>query len=223
MDNSDRSRNLQLQYNNRFSSIGYYRNRLWRVLCEDYFQKYIDKDSTVLDLGCGWGEFINNIEAKKKFALDLNPESGEKLSEDVQFVHQSCTEHWPISESSLDLIFTSNFFEHLPNKSAVEDTVERAKKCLKPGGKIICLGPNIKYLPGGYWNYWDHHVPISEDSLAELLILKGFRIENKVGKFLPYTMSDGKTPPLILVRMYLMFPMVWRIFGKQFLLIACRE
>jgi SAM-dependent methyltransferase len=118
------------------------------------------------------------------------------------------------------VVFTSNFLEHLRSKELVDKTLREAFRCLKRGGKIICLGPNIKFVPGSYWDYWDHFIPITEESMAEALSLKGFRVGKKVDRFLPYTMSGGKNPPLIAVRLYLKLPFAWRFFGKQFLVIA---
>jgi hypothetical protein len=91
---------------------------------------------------------------------------------------------------------------------------------LKQGGLIVCLGPNIKYVRGAYWDFWDHIVPITEAGLAELLMLKGFSIQLKIPRFLPFSMSTGRTPPLFLVRLYLKLPVVWPLFGKQFLVIG---
>ena len=211
---------LQKQYSARFSAVEQYRNNMWKILCSNYFQKIIPSEASVLDIGCGWGEFISNINAKQKFAIDLNPEAKRLLPEDVTFINQSCTAPWPLQKNSLDVIFTSNFLEHLPNKEAVEETLLQARQFLKPTGKIICMGPNIKYLAGDYWDYWDHHVAISDNSLAEILQLSGFTVVKKLKKFLPYTMSEGNTPPLFLVKAYLKLPFAWRLLGKQFLIIA---
>ena len=76
----------------------------------------------------------------------------------------------------LDLIFTSNFFEHLSSKKSLEDTINEAYRCLKPGGKLIALGPNISVLKGNCWTFWDHHIPISDQSLR-LMEIKNFEIE----------------------------------------------
>lgn len=222
-DLKQQGEDLREQYRNRFTEAEQYRKALWAVLCESFFQRHIPTDSTVLDLGCGWGEFISNIKAGTKYAIDLNPDAGDKLGNDVNFINQSCADHWPVAEQSLDVVFTSNFLEHLPDKAAVEASIEQAQRCLKPGGKIICLGPNIRFLPGEYWDFWDHHIPISEHSLAELLELKGFDVEEKHGKFLPYTMSDGNHPNLLLVKLYLKIPLAWKVMGRQFLVIATRS
>jgi predicted SAM-dependent methyltransferase len=61
----------------------------------------------------------------------------------------------------LDVIFTSNFFEHLVSKQALSQTILQAKKCLVPGGRLIAMGPNIRFVGGAYWDFWDHiwHLP----------------------------------------------------------------
>jgi predicted SAM-dependent methyltransferase len=76
-------------------------------------------------------------------------------------------------QESLDVVFTSNFLEHLPDKVHVERTLAQAWRCLKDDGFIICLGPNIKYVPGAYWDFWDHFIPLTELSLSEVLKMKG--------------------------------------------------
>jgi SAM-dependent methyltransferase len=195
---------------------------VWQILTRDYFSQWIPKTGAVLDLGCGWGEFINQIEAETKHGMDLNPESPSKLDAGVRFHHHDCSTPWPLEKGSLDVVFTSNFFEHLYDKQALRATLREAKKALKPGGRIICLGPNIKYLPGSYWDFWDHYLPLTEESLAEGLALVGFEVQVKIARFLPYSMSQGFAPPLALVKLYLKLSVAWPWFGKQFLVVAVR-
>jgi ubiquinone/menaquinone biosynthesis C-methylase UbiE len=211
---------LEKQYQLRFAAHNNYRQGVWKILCAEFFTQYIPKESTVLDLGAGWGEFINNIEAEKKLALDLNSEAKDRLSPDVKFLHQNSSQQWPIDTGRLDVVFTSNFLEHLPEKTIVEHTISEAYRCLKPNGIIICLGPNVKCVPGRYWDFWDHYIPLTELSLSEVLRMKGFAIDLCITRFLPYSMSTGKTPPLFLVKLYLKVPLAWSIFGKQFLVIG---
>ena len=211
---------VQQQYRQRFADASVYRNALWQVLCDDFFQRYIDPAATILDLGCGWGEFSNNIQAGKKYAMDMNPDAQARLNPDVELMLQDCSQPWSLPDNSLDVLFTSNFLEHLPNKASVERTIEEARRCLKPGGTLIALGPNVRLLPGDYWDFWDHHVHISDRSLAELLTMNNFSIAEQHAGFLPYTMSDGNTPNLLLVKLYLRLRLAWKIMGKQFLVIA---
>ncbi len=58
------------------------------------------------------------------------------------------------------------------------------------------MGPNIKYLPGEYWDFWDHYVPLTEASLKEALTTRGFPVDVCLGRFLPYTMATGPRYPL---------------------------
>jgi len=215
-----RSKCLQEEYQQRFEDTDLYRDSVWKILCTEFFSKYVRPTSTLLDLGAGWGEFSRNILAKHKYAMDLNPDCGKKVAGHSTFLHQDCSTTWPIEDEILDIVFTSNFLEHLQNKDLIDRTLQEAFRCLKSGGKIICLGPNIKVVQGAYWDYWDHFIPITEESMAETLSLKGFRITEKVDRFLPYTMSGGRNPPLITVKLYLKFRFAWRFFGEQFLVVA---
>ncbi len=108
------------------------------------------------------GEFINQVRAARRFGMDLNPEAPEKLAREVVFLAQDCSEPWALRDETLDVVFTSNFFEHLPANEGLRRTLDQAFRCLKPGGRLICLGPNIKFLPGSYWDFWNHYLPLSE-------------------------------------------------------------
>ena len=64
---------LQKLYIQRFSrSELAARNRIWKIMCTDVFSKYISPDCRVVDIGAGYCEFINNIVAKEKIAIDKN-------------------------------------------------------------------------------------------------------------------------------------------------------
>lgn len=211
---------LGAEYRLRFAGIDAYRDRVWKILITDFFQRYVDPEGAVLDLGCGWGEFIRNVRAGRRIAMDLNPDMTRRVGPGVEPLLHDCARTWPLRNETLDTVFTSNFFEHLPDKDALRRTVLEAWRCLKPGGRIICLGPNIRLVPGAYWDFWDHFLPLTDASLGELLRLSGFEIERSHRRFLPYTMARGFAPPPFFVRLYLHFPPAWRILGKQFLVVA---
>lgn len=113
-----------------------------------------------------------------------------------------------------------NFLEHLPSRQAIADTLLQAKRCLRSGGRFIAMGPNGKYVGGAYWDFWDHHIALTERSMVEILELQGFRVESVIDRFLPYTMVNVRAYPLFLVSLYLMFPLAWKVMGKQFLVVA---
>jgi SAM-dependent methyltransferase len=213
---------LQTIYHRRFTGKENYRQQVWGVLLSDFFQRFVPIEGAVLDLGSGYGEFINGVRCGARYAMDLNPDAGKYLDKGVQWFQQDCSHRWPLADNSLDVVFTSNFFEHLPDKSSLRETLREARRCLRPGGRLIALGPNIKYLGGAYWDFWDHHVSLTEASLAEVLQTIGFKMERVIPKFLPYTMSDGRQYPLFLLRLYLRLAPAWRFFGRQFLVVAAK-
>jgi len=213
---------LQRIYRQRFNSTSAYRNSVWQVLTGSFFNRWISQDAAVLDLGCGYGEFINNLNARQKFAMDLNPDAPKFLASQIQFFQQDCSATWPLSENTLDTVFTSNFFEHLPDKECLKRTLRQAFRCLKPGGRLIAMGPNIKYLPGKYWDFFDHHTILTEASLGEVLEMEGYKLEQVTPRFLPYTLVNMPEYPLPLLRLYLALPLLWWLKGRQFLVIASK-
>jgi SAM-dependent methyltransferase len=210
---------LQKIYATRFAGQAAYRTKVWQILTSEFFSRWIKPTDAVLDLGCGYGEFINNVKAGKKYAMDLNPSAKDRVGADVEMLAQDCSQPWPLPADSLDIVFTSNFFEHLPNKQLLQATLGEAFRCLKPGGRLIALGPNIKYLPGRYWDFFDHYLALTELSLEEAMTMTGYSVE-AIAKFLPYTMSQGSQPPLWTLRLFLRMPLLWKLFGHQFLVIG---
>jgi SAM-dependent methyltransferase len=213
---------LQRIYGARFSANLEYRKKVWSVLVADWFGQYVRQTDSVLDLGCGYGEFINTVRCREKYAMDLNPDASRFLAADVTLLQQDCSVRWPLADGSLDVVFTSNFLEHLPDKAAVGRTLDEVGRCLRPGGRLVAMGPNIKYLPGAYWDFWDHYVPLSEASVKEALITRRFVVDTCIGRFLPYTMATGRQYPAAVLRAYLNLPLVWPIFGRQFLVVGRR-
>lgn len=152
--------------------------------------------------------------------MDLNPDSPSLAEPKVRIVQQDCSMPWGLTNNSLDAVFTSNFFEHLPTKDALLRTLRNAHDALRPGGRLIAMGPNIALVPGAYWDFFDHYIPLTDKSLCEVLRLAGFEIESSRPAFLPFTMSHGRRYPVIALRLYLALPFVWRFVGKQFLVVA---
>lgn len=192
---------------------------MWKTLCENYFQRLIGDGKTVLDLACGYGEFINNIKAKKKYAVDLNPDAPKYLAPDVEF--RACpADRIDIAGDAVDVVFTSNFLEHLRTKEECDAVLAEVRRVLKPGGRFVVMGPNIRYLAAEYWDFYDHYLPLSHLSLEEGLVQAGYQVTTIIPRFLPYTTRSALPQHSLLIALYLKIPLVWRILGKQFLLVG---
>ena len=199
------------------------KNIIWKILCKDFFQRYISKDSSVLDIGAGYCEFINHIDCLKKYAVDLNEDMPKFANDDIETFVGSSTELSFLQDDSVDTIFMSNFLEHLTNKTEVMETLLEAFRVLKPGGNIIILQPNIKYAYREYWDFFDHNIiAFSENSLSEALELAGFKIKQALPRFLPYSTKSKIPKSSFLIKLYLKLPFMWRILGKQMLALATK-
>lgn len=198
------------------------RDRVWKTLCGAYFDDLIGVDKTVLDLACGYGEFINNATALHKLALDLNPDARDYLTASVKFMLGSATKI-PLPDEAVDIVFASNFLEHLPDKGTCSAVFQEVRRVLAAGGRFIVRGPNIRFAYREYWDWYDHFLPLSDRSLCEGLRQAGFRIVRAIPRFLPVTMEGSRPTANWMIRLYPSLPVVWPIMGKQFLVVAEKE
>ena len=196
------------------------RERVWQVLCRHFFQRYVGETDAILDLGCGLGEFSRFIRAGRKIAVDSNPDAAARLPPEIEFRVADARQLDFIASGALDVCFTSNFFEHLPSKQELDAVLSEIHRILRPGGSLIVLQPNIRYAPGAYWDFYDHHLPLSDRSCAQALDKAGFEIVEVVGRFLPFTTWSAWPKHPLLVRLYLRLRPAWRVLGRQFLIVA---
>ncbi len=218
---------LERTYLLRFEGEEEQRRQVWSVLTEQFFSQWIRPTDTVVDLGSGYCEFINSVRAGARYALDMNPATRSLAAPGVNVLEQDAAAAWDLPADSVDVIFSSNFLEHMPTKAAVSSALSEARRVLRPGGRLVAMGPNIRFCYDVYWDYFDHYVPLSDRSLAEALLVAGFDLEEVVPRFLPYTMKGrlARAPlpfslHLLLLRAYLRCRPMWGLIGKQFLVVA---
>ena len=209
-------------YRNRFDEGDRARKAaVWEVLCRDVFSRWVRPEDTVVDLGAGFCEFINAARAKRRIAVDLNPDTGRFAAQGVEVRAASASDLHFLGNDTVDVVFSSNFLEHLSGKEEVAKAIRESLRVLRPGGTLMLMGPNVRLIPGVYWDFFDHHVPLSDRSLCELLALTGFNIERVEPRFLPYTTHSGLPQSPWLVALYLMMrPLSSGILGKQFFIVG---
>lgn len=215
---------LKTLYENRFNSDKELKmkNDIWKTLCSHFFQKYIRENEVIADVGAGYCEFINNIKAGKKYAIDLNPDVKKYAHDDVIVINKQIDElAEDLGDNSIDVFFLSNFLEHLDSKQQIIDVFLSLIRLLKNDGRIVILQPNIKYVKRGrYWDFFDHKIPITDQALIELAGILDLKVIECIPKFLPYTTKNSmpKNPKLIWLYLKLM-PLSSSFFGEQSFLI----
>ena len=211
------SMDLGRLYSNRFPEHELQqKDAIWRVLCRDFFQRYIPRDAVVLDLGAGYGEFLRNIECGARVAVDLNDDVRRYVPAETRVIlAPSHALQDVLADESIDIVFVSNFFEHLPDTATFLATLGEIRTVLKPGGRLLALQPNIRFVGGAYWDFVDHHLALTDRTLVEACTSLGYEIVEVVPKFLPYTTRSALPQSPWLVRAYLSFRPAWWLLGKQ--------
>jgi SAM-dependent methyltransferase len=210
---------VQTIYQRRFADTLAFRRQMWAVLCREFFQRHVPEQATVVEIGAGYCEFINHIRARRKIAVDLNPDTRDHAAADVEVITSSTSRVDALDDGVADIVFASNFLEHLSREDILA-TLREVRRLLRPGGRFLVLQPNIRYCKEDYWQFFDHITPLCERSLTEALEMSGLTVVHCLSRFLPFT-TQGRLPNSIgLLRLYLKLRPAWRIFGQQSFLIA---
>ncbi len=192
------------------------RDFVWRSIA-GYLQRYVDKNSSVLDLGAGYCNFINNIDAKEKIAVDYSSETKKYAGKNVKVFTQTCTNLKNLGNKKFDVVFSSNLFEHLKRKD-FEKTIIEIKKILKKNGKLILIQPNFKYSYKEYFDDYTHKLIFTETSISDVLKANNFRIIKMVPRFIPFSMKSKAGLLYFLTPIYIRFPI--KPLAKQMLIVA---
>lgn len=206
-------------YRKRFGGRAERRQDVWRVLCRNFFQRWVPETATVLDIAAGYCEFSNNIRAARRIALDFNPTLPSFADDGVEAIVGRADDMHAVADGSVDVAFVSNFFEHI-DRSTILQTLRETRRVLKPGGRLLILQPNVRYCAKNYWQFFDHITPVDDRALCEALTVVGFTVQTCVPRFLPYTTKSKLPARTTLVALYLRVPPAWRIFGAQAFIVA---
>ena len=200
------------------------KNALWKVLIDSFLQTHVTQNGIVLDIAGGYCEFINQVQAKEKFLIDLNPYAQNFANTDVKIFHLdilSDVDEKLVPCTYFDTIFVSNFFEHLRSQEELIQVLSFCFNRLKPGGKLLIIQPNFKYSYREYYDFIDHYLPITDRSLDEVLRAIGFAVETIISRFLPFS-TKGRPSSTLLLSIYLKIPFIWNFFGGQLFIKASR-
>jgi len=177
---------------------------IWREIA-----RYVLKDApgarTVVELGAGYCDFINNVPAPTRFAFDLNPDMARFADAGVKLRVGDCRGLPGIADGSVDLVFASNFLEHFTVDEAAA-LLRDARRVLRPGGRIALIQPNHRRCQKHYWDDPTHKTAFDHRNLPGLLTQNGFRVLRVDPGLLPFSMKSRLPKIPLLVRWYLRSP-----------------
>ncbi|MGB6457115.1 MAG: class I SAM-dependent methyltransferase [Streptosporangiaceae bacterium] len=210
--------NYERMYAWRFHDVDQDRRQaVWQEIAR-YIHHRMGAPSCVLDPAAGRGEFINAVPAAERWGVDLVGQ-GVPESAGVKMIITDIMAA-DIPSDYFDGVFVSNFLEHLPDQNAVATVLGKLYGSLQPGGRIAIIGPNFRYCAREYFDCADHTVILSHIAVTEHLYAAGFDVTAVSARFLPFSFRGLLPPSPRLTRFYLRTPVLWRLLGKQFLVLA---
>jgi hypothetical protein len=214
---------LQRLYERRFSEADLQEMRgVWRALVRGFFQARLRPEATVVDVGAGACLFINEVKARRRIALDANPDLSRHAGPGVEAHVTTDLSLRELADGSVGHVFLSNFLEHLPDYRAVLALLHAILGKLEPGGTLLVLQPNFRLEPRRYFDFVDHQVILTDASLVEALEVVGFELREVRARFLPFTSKSILPKWPWLVSLYLRLrPAQW-LLGKQTFVVAAR-
>jgi SAM-dependent methyltransferase len=140
------------------SSIEDY-TRSWSFDHQFAFEK-ISENDTVLDIGCGSGDFLLQSKIHKTEnvrGLELNPYMVEKcIEKGLNVSNESLSTHKVLNKGKYDIVCALQVLEHIYDvKSFIHDILY----ILKPGGRIILSTPNNEPYYMNYSKYETKNLP----------------------------------------------------------------
>ena len=150
------------------------KDAIWREIVR-FLQRYVDRSAPIMDFACDRGHFIRWAEGSERWASDIRDVRA-ALPDDVRFVQSSGLDLAAVvPNGTFGTVFMSNYLEHLDSSDAVIEQLRVVRQLLKPGGKVVVLQPNIRLIGGRYWDFIDHKVALTEQSLVEAAELAGLQ------------------------------------------------
>ncbi len=217
---------LETIYNEKSAPFSTYPSKLIKYLID---KAGLKQNQKILELGCGRGDFI--VEFKKNgleaFGVDLSNYS-ENFFPELNFSKVDMTkEKLPFEDNYFDVIYSKSFIEHFYYP---EKVFEEAYRVLKPGGVIITLTPEWKYIFKSFYDDFTHRVPFTQESLKDIHLINNFKLVS-VESFIQLPILFEKTflSSLFLIASFLTRVIVpdyfrmknkWIRFSKELMLLS---
>jgi SAM-dependent methyltransferase len=193
------------------------RETLWRSLYDFYFKRWIREADCVLELGAGYGHFINNVKARRRIALDVWSEMPDYVQDGVETRVGSVMDLSFLQDRAVDFAFASNLFEHI-TQDELACVLRQLNTKLADGGLLCLLQPNYRYAFKEYFDDYTHITVYSHLTMCDFLRASGYEVVECIPRFMPLTVKSRLRISPALIWMYLHSPV--RPLGKQMLIVA---
>jgi SAM-dependent methyltransferase len=194
------------------------RQSVWNEIAQFLWIR-MGRPKRVLDPAGGRGEFVNAVPAEERWLVDIVDYPERQTDPAVRIVIGNLFDI-DLPDRYFDAVFASNLLEHFHSPEEVATFLERMRETLAPGGVLALMGPNFKYCANEYFDCADHLLVLTHVSVQELLFAAGYSVTEVIPRFLPFSFRSRLPAWPALTRLYLRMPLLWRLQGKQFLILA---
>lgn len=124
----------------------------------------IKSGQTILDVGCGTGVFLEVL--KQKYpnvkAVGVDPDKKalkiacKRLADEGIELKESFAESLPLGDQSVDIVFSSLAFHHMPSVIK-QKAIQEIHRVLRPGGKVVIadFGPMRNRILARVLFFWE--------------------------------------------------------------------
>jgi 2-polyprenyl-3-methyl-5-hydroxy-6-metoxy-1,4-benzoquinol methylase len=196
----------------------------------NFMKRYIQTPCKLLDVGCGTGGFLKQLDVGSFDAHGLEPvkEAVEAAQQAGLKVTQGNILTDALVPESYDVVTLWHVFEHIKDPATA---LNRIYSVLKPGGVLVMTMPNVNsmaaQLGGKYWFHLDsprHLWLYNETNIRQLLSASNFRI--KTCRYLPFEFPLDlfwSIKHSFLGKFILAFYPVLKLFDRQNMFIIARK
>ena len=203
-----------------------------KKLIKELVRKFdLSTDSSILELGCGRGEFLNEFIAlgMKGFGVDISNYAKDFCKNAEIKVSDITKEKLPYPDNYFDIIYSKSFIEHFYYP---DEVFKEAYRVLKPSGIFINLTPEWQYIYKSFYEDFTHRTPFTKKSLEDIHSITGFK-DVKVESFkqLPVLWNNNiavkklfkfvSEVTRLLVPDYFRLKFKWIRFSKEIMLLSC--
>lgn len=144
-----------------------------------YFPK--DKEAVILDVGCGYGGILHQLQAegyRRLSGFDISPQQV-AAAHSLGLTQVRCADLEEslksIRDASVDVVIVFDVLEHQTKDEALR-WLDEFQRILKPRGRVIVHVPNGEGIFAGRMRYADitHEAAYTTQSLAQMAALAGF-------------------------------------------------
>jgi methionine biosynthesis protein MetW len=157
--------------------------KIWHQVTGEYISEILERSrGRVLDLGCGFGDMLEDLTRKgcDAYGIETNPRAVEFCLKKGFKVSCLTLEEAHFPDEYFDAVILCHVIEHLSHPL---ETLKEIYRILKPKGLVLVYCPNAaSYLTdffGRYWHGWAlpfHFYHYTGKTIKELAARAGFKI-----------------------------------------------